>query len=191
VKKEIFEWAILIWASLLVLLITGWVMIEFYDWKDTIVAAIIAFVGAVIGGSITLIGVNRTIRESRRKDEIEKIKSDIFTLSNLSSFLMSIREKAIHAKDYKLNPKDTIKVFVKGFSKYDEDALLWIIDKEVAENYNAVFMEVLSKEALFEICGETGVTPIQFHLTLEMELGACVATIEDRIEFLLEKYGSY
>lgn len=68
-KKEIFEWSILIWTSLLVLLISGWVMIEFYDWKDTIVAAIIAFVGAIIGGSITLIGVKMTINNAKKQEE--------------------------------------------------------------------------------------------------------------------------
>lgn len=77
-KKRIFEWAILIWTSLLVLLIAGWIMIEFYDWKDTIVAAIIAFVGAIIGGSITLIGVKMSISEARRKDDLEKIEEKVF-----------------------------------------------------------------------------------------------------------------
>ena len=68
-KKGIFEWAIIIWTILLVFLITGWIMIEFYNWKDTIVAAIIAFVGAIIGGSLTLIGVNKTIQHNNEKEE--------------------------------------------------------------------------------------------------------------------------
>ena len=67
-KKGIFEWAILIWTSLLVLLITGWIMIEFYNWKDTIVAAIIAFVGAIIGGLLTLFGVKITINHNNEKE---------------------------------------------------------------------------------------------------------------------------
>ncbi|MFJ8517692.1 NADH-quinone oxidoreductase subunit J [Lysinibacillus xylanilyticus] len=64
-KKEIFEWAILIWTSLLVLLISGWVMIEFYDWKETIVAAIIVFVGAIICCSIILIGFKKSMVKDR------------------------------------------------------------------------------------------------------------------------------
>ncbi|MFJ8517697.1 hypothetical protein [Lysinibacillus xylanilyticus] len=94
-KKEIFEWAILIWTSLLVLLITGWIMIEFYDWKDTIVAAIIAFAGAVIGGSITLIGVNLTIKQNK---EIEKNKGrnkKVAYLLNLGNELNRFKERQV------------------------------------------------------------------------------------------------
>lgn len=58
-KKEISEWSIIIWNILLVLLINGWIMIEFYDWKDTIVGAIIVFVGVIIAFSILLIGVKK------------------------------------------------------------------------------------------------------------------------------------
>jgi len=73
VKKEIFEWVILSWTFLLVLLIFGWIMIEFYDWMDTIVAAIIAFAGAIIGGSITLIGVKMTLDNAKEKNEINNL----------------------------------------------------------------------------------------------------------------------
>lgn len=79
-KKIIFEWVIIIWTILLVLLVTGWIMIEFYSWKDTIVAAIIAFVGAIIGGSITLIGVNNTIKSNKElalKNSIPKVLENI------------------------------------------------------------------------------------------------------------------
>lgn len=38
--------------TLLVILISGWILIEFYEWKIEIIAAIIAFVGAIIGGMI-------------------------------------------------------------------------------------------------------------------------------------------
>ncbi len=190
-KKGIFEWAILIWTSLLVLLITGWIMMNFYDWKDTIVAAIIAFAGAVIGGLITLMGVNRTIQESRRKEETEQIKVDMASLSNLSSFLMNIKQKVIYAKNNTLNPLDTIKVFVNDLSKYNGEALLWIIDQDVAEHYRVVFTFIHSKATLFEIFDEINDTPEQFYLTLEMELGGCIATIEEKIEILLKKYELY
>lgn len=99
-KKGIFELAIIIWTSLLVLLITGWIMIEFYNWNDTIVAAIIAFVGAIIGGSITLIGVKMTIIETRRKDELELIEAKIFTgeyLIEELSKLLSISKSSLNS----------------------------------------------------------------------------------------------
>lgn len=52
------------------LLITG-MMKMFFDWSPTILAGVIAFIGAIIGGSITLMGVNKTIQEGRRKEELE------------------------------------------------------------------------------------------------------------------------
>ncbi|WP_042472838.1 GlsB/YeaQ/YmgE family stress response membrane protein [Bacillus ndiopicus] len=67
-ENEFAGWLIIIWTTLLVLLLIGWIMHEFYKWDMTIVAAIIAFVGAVIGGSITLIGVNKTIKDGRERD---------------------------------------------------------------------------------------------------------------------------
>ena len=44
---------------------------EFFEDRDTIIAGVIAFIGAVIGGSLTLIGVNETIQEGRRKENRE------------------------------------------------------------------------------------------------------------------------
>lgn len=65
--KKFIEWFILIWNSLLVFLIVGWILIEFYEWKDSIIAAIIAFIGAIFGGAITYIGVNRTLKHRDRE----------------------------------------------------------------------------------------------------------------------------
>lgn len=73
--KEIFEWFILIWTSLLVLLISGWLMNELYEWDKTIIAAIIAFIGAIMGGMITWIGVNLTIK-SNHLLELDRIKKE-------------------------------------------------------------------------------------------------------------------
>lgn len=84
-KKGIFEWGILIWTSLLVLLITGWVMIEFYNWKDTIVAAIIAFVGAIIGGAITYLGVVKNLKETKKESYLKEIPAKLFNLSIVES----------------------------------------------------------------------------------------------------------
>ncbi|WP_418302459.1 hypothetical protein [Lysinibacillus fusiformis] len=65
-------------SSTMVLIFTG-VFISLFSIKDyTIIAGLIGFVGAIIGGSITLIGVRMTIKEARRKDELEKIEEKVF-----------------------------------------------------------------------------------------------------------------
>ncbi|MER2000966.1 MAG: hypothetical protein ABS882_14465 [Lysinibacillus sp.] len=64
--KNVIEWFILIWTGLLVVLISGWICIEFYNLNVEIMAALIAFLGAIIGGFITLFGVRRTINENQK-----------------------------------------------------------------------------------------------------------------------------
>lgn len=45
----------------------------FFNGNETIIAGVIAFVGAVIGGALTLIGVQYTIQIQRKKDRLEKL----------------------------------------------------------------------------------------------------------------------
>lgn len=127
-KKELFEWAILIWTSLLVLLITGWVMIEFYNWKVTIVAAIITFVGAVIGGSITLIGVRKTIIDSRNKDYIRDIPERIKITNKEKEYIFEFQMEFFRLEKLKNENQDE---FVEFLYKSNSDMINRIHDKEL------------------------------------------------------------
>lgn len=73
--KRIFEWFIIIWTGLLVFLVTVWILKDLYDWEIEIIAAIIGFIGTIIGGLITWLGVKKTI-ESNKSIEAEKIKKE-------------------------------------------------------------------------------------------------------------------
>ncbi|AJK87671.1 MULTISPECIES: hypothetical protein [Lysinibacillus] len=116
-KKEIFEWAILIWTSLLVLLITGWVMIEFYDWKDTIVAAIIAFVGAIIGGSITLIGVIRTIEANQLIETKRRLRDELMFLNPLLREIEDLKvDLLFEVYENRIDTESLIRKVYKKFS---------------------------------------------------------------------------
>ncbi|PID16854.1 hypothetical protein CSV63_02905 [Sporosarcina sp. P34] len=55
-----------------ILIITG-VLSEFYQDKDTVLAGIIAFWGAVLGGTITFLGVQYTLFNQRKMNYAEKI----------------------------------------------------------------------------------------------------------------------
>lgn len=72
-----------------ILLVAG-MMKMFFGWDTTILAGAIAFIGAILGGAITLIGVNKTIKENRRKDELEIIKENFENVSELKRGLFKI-----------------------------------------------------------------------------------------------------
>ncbi|MDD1504261.1 hypothetical protein PVA17_16065 [Lysinibacillus sp. CNPSo 3705] len=137
-KKEIFEWAILIWTSLLVLLITGWIMIEFYDWKDSIVAAIIAFVGAIIGGTITLIGVNKTLKDSQQKEKLNNIPERIYVIKNESAYMFNITLEI----DTNFEDKEEVNKFLEKIYFQMEERLLekniLIIGSDLYKEYNKI-----------------------------------------------------
>ncbi|UNT55101.1 hypothetical protein [Lysinibacillus capsici] len=133
-KKGIFEWAIIIWTILLVFLITGWIMIEFYNWKDTIVAAIIAFVGAIIGGSITLIGVNNTIQSNKElalKNSIPKI------LENIEEFRVQLIGSYNRAFEFS-NPREVVKIFESEIVKRGLFKVAANIDKEIYQELDVL-----------------------------------------------------
>lgn len=59
------------------LLLCGGIISIFFVDKEAIIAGVIAFFGAVIGGSITLVGVSKTINENRKDERIKEIKIDL------------------------------------------------------------------------------------------------------------------
>ncbi|MFJ8513403.1 hypothetical protein [Lysinibacillus xylanilyticus] len=69
--KEIAEWSVIALTTLSTLMIIGMIFIEFEAIDTTLLAGIIAFVGAVFGGLITLKGVKKSIDHSNK---IEKYK---------------------------------------------------------------------------------------------------------------------
>lgn len=69
-KKDSYFIAFVSLLILNMLLIFIGVCSYFFSVKDyTIIAGIIAFFGAIIGGTITLVGVNRTIKDGRVRDK--------------------------------------------------------------------------------------------------------------------------
>ncbi|MGE7922363.1 hypothetical protein ACQKND_04150 [Viridibacillus arvi] len=67
-KIEIPLYIIITSLVLMDLLIFGGILYKFYNFDSTIIAAIIAFFGAIIGGYITLIGVRSTIEDNNKRD---------------------------------------------------------------------------------------------------------------------------
>lgn len=90
--KEIAEWSVMALTTLTTLLTIGLVLLEFEKIDTTLLAGIIAFVGAIIGGFITLIGVKRTIESNRLIENQKKIKEELMFLYPLQREVEEINE---------------------------------------------------------------------------------------------------
>lgn len=62
-------------------------------WEPTIAAGFIGFTGAVIGGIITLMGVNKTIQENRKIYNQEKYERADYVFTELLQYLIDIDNK--------------------------------------------------------------------------------------------------
>lgn len=102
--KEVTEWSVFIITLLLSLMIFGMVVIEFEALDTTIVAGIIAFIGAVLGGGITLVGVQKTITANRESDirrekidyssKRELVRRDIMSTLRRMKYSLIVTENA-------------------------------------------------------------------------------------------------
>lgn len=92
-KTDSLFWLFFSLLILNMLIIFFGVYSYFFNIKDyTLIAGIIAFFGAVIGGLITLIGVRRTIEANRMTEYLKKIKEELMFLFPLQREVEEISE---------------------------------------------------------------------------------------------------
>lgn len=75
----------------------------FFNVKDfTLIAGIIAFVGAIIGGVVTYMGVNLTITNEKNKETIKEAKTDYINLHHLLKLVENHTEEInfMHFEDH-------------------------------------------------------------------------------------------
>ncbi|MEK5207494.1 hypothetical protein [Psychrobacillus sp. FSL H8-0510] len=102
-EKEITLLIIVSIIGMNALLYTWLINMLFID-SETITAGLIAFVGAIFGGFITLIGVNKTISENRRKDDLKSLASKLNAINKIRDYLYSVLEKIPYEdQDFKFN----------------------------------------------------------------------------------------
>ncbi len=78
----------------------------FFNVDDyTLIAGIIAFFGAIIGGSITLVGVSNTIQENRRKDNQEKYERASYLFVELLPFINKVYSSINSLNEDEFNSK--------------------------------------------------------------------------------------
>jgi hypothetical protein len=123
--------AIIIFDLIILLFLIG----LFFKVDTTIVAGVIAFVGAIIGGAITLIGVRQTIEFQIRKDRMEKLPEIILNSWKVYKKMIFIQglELAINAKP-ELNDQEAI----DDYYKENEEKLSELAAKIHPSVYNIV-----------------------------------------------------
>lgn len=120
----------------------------FFEVKDyTLIAGIIAFGGAIIGGSITLIGVQKTIEANHKVEKHKKLNDQLMFLLPLQREIEEISDY-IH-EEYNLNHmsiKEILKDVLKSLDKKNN-----LYDYAQKGNLEAYFTLILFDQVAFEI----------------------------------------
>ena len=74
---------LLVFVTLLLIILMTYIVDNSFKDHETILAGCIGFIGAIIGGFITLFGVNKTIHENRRLDIAKTLPVRIVETQNI------------------------------------------------------------------------------------------------------------
>lgn len=174
-KRIDYEGFILIWTSLLVVLIAGWCLKEFFKWDTTIIGGIIAFVGAIIGGAITLQGVRKTIDNNNLHEERRANKEALMYLYPFQRELDTIHEDIMfNYVENHVSAEDVVRECYEKFSY--ESKMFEYAQRGSLDLYNHLllfketiiefFMKELYHEGNFEMPDEVVVEEIEEKLSL-------------------------
>lgn len=101
-NQRIILWAILSSIVIADILVYIWLFKLIFNWNTTIVAGVIGFSGAIIGGLLTLIGVRSTIMFQIRKDKynrLPKIINNSWKIQGQIAFTMGLKSAKIENKN--------------------------------------------------------------------------------------------
>ncbi|MGI8351690.1 hypothetical protein NiCM35_18205 [Niallia circulans] len=85
------------------MLFLGYILHELYNWDTTIIAGVIGFVGAVLGGAITYYGVNKTLRHRNIELFLETATEKLLLVDELIQNFKANRDNAFfyeHSKGF-------------------------------------------------------------------------------------------
>ncbi|WP_419961853.1 hypothetical protein [Psychrobacillus sp. BM2] len=112
--------------------------------SETIIAGVIAFIGAIIGGAITLAGVKMTIDQSNEKEMESKLHLRKHAVDKTMNQLIDAREKLLHRKDAGEPFEGALGGFLISLKKVEG-----IIDS-AAESSRKVYQSVLNIELFLD-----------------------------------------
>ena len=174
-KRIGYEGFILIWTSLLVTIIAGWCLKEFFKWDTTIIAGVIAFVGAIIGGAITLLGVRKTLDNNNLHEERRANKEALMYLYPFQRELDSIHESIMfNYIENRVSAEEVVRECYRRFSyeskmyEYAQRSSLELYNHLLMfkENIVEFFMRELYHEGNFEMSEDLVVEEVEEKLSL-------------------------
>jgi len=89
-KEKIIIYSCMIIVSLAALIVAVTVLWQYHDEHETIIAGVIGFLGAALGGAITYMGVKMTIREQHNLINREKYEKAYYIYNKLQHKVSSI-----------------------------------------------------------------------------------------------------
>lgn len=152
------------------MLFLGYILHELYNWDTTIIAGIIGFVGAVIGGAITYYGVNKTLRHRDRELFLETATEKLIFADDLIQIHKEYLNTAFVYENFKGNMdgdalNNMVKKLLQDFYasiqsrnaelykslEYDEITIILLHQKSIAALLTKKFGEEERKEAIEKI----------------------------------------
>jgi gas vesicle protein len=89
--KKITEWAFIALAFMVTIVSFIAIVKTFGVLSDGIISGLLGFIGSIIGGVITLVGVRWTILENRRMIMQEKIEKEHYICEKLSDLFLMLK----------------------------------------------------------------------------------------------------
>ncbi|MFJ7971305.1 hypothetical protein [Psychrobacillus sp. NPDC096389] len=166
--------------------IIGYVAKVYFVESETIIAGCIAFVGAVIGGAITLLGVNKTIQDSRRKEELQKIPLKLKLIEDISVFLGEVYKNSYISEEVDIEIKKFISETYDMFNDTSLEIDIMILGKDMLESFNEIhkWISVCRLNSFTKAPFKSGVV----HTELKEKIMLCLNLIDKKKIELTNQY---
>ncbi|WP_186673006.1 hypothetical protein [Sporosarcina sp. BP05] len=167
-----------------ILLIAGLVKM-FFGWDSTILAGVIAFWGAVLGGTITLMGVNKTINENRKGERVKEIKTDLKSVDDLNDKLYRLFSSLYPDKLIPEQELNNLKLLRNKVSSLANSPEVFVLGDNVNKKIFDLGKLITEYELAVMVMRDIEENPID---EIRFEIVSCFSVIEKRREELREEY---
>jgi len=179
---------IIISIILMNILLCGGIISIFFVDKEAIIAGVIAFFGAVIGGSITLVGVSKTINENRKGERIKEIKIDLKSVEYLNDELYKLFNSLYPDKLIPEQELDNLKILRNKVSSLVNSPDVFVLGDKVNKKISDLGKLINECEMAVMLKRDMEVNPVD---EIIFEIVSCFSVIEKKREELREEYKKF
>ena len=179
---------IIISIILMNLLLCGGIISIFFVDKEAIIAGVIAFFGAVIGGSITLVGVSKTINENRKGERIKEIKIDLKSVEYLNDELYKLFNSLYPDKLIPEQELNNLKILRNKVSSLVNSPDVFVLGDKVNKKISDLGKLINECEMAVMLKRDMEVNPVD---EIIFEIVSCFSVIEKKREELREEYKKF